>query len=335
MNNLQSYTPLAAPLYYDSLAAREGCEETSGNTILGFKAYTSICVFGHDPTSKVFNQPDTVSYSIGPVEPGEGVLPFHTFWAAWVGSHGVRIGKMDSVTPPANETGVASALYPDTVPAKISHAFNDVGLLFMAIPSGVASTEIKWYTNTEGATSTITFGGTSCVLFNNSLLDSSIKSKSGVAALYLRPELPASLFVRFEGEPAGAFSIEHVLMPDLRAQPKRLIQVSTFQRQQILRYIDRDGRDVKLTSPIYGTEIDTENKVTVKTELEFGIVHTAGVLASETALSDKLGVSSRLEYGFVYRALIAPAPPNSDYDNHPLPSDNCAVTVELDSGEVI
>lgn len=324
MNNLQSYSPLSRPLEFDSLASRQGCEVVFGSDYLGWQSFEELCVFPHDTISPVWNQPDTVSYFYGPVSTGDLTHPFFTLWSAWVGSTGVRIGAVGAVVPPQDDLGVLSGLYPTTTPSKLSAAFNDEGLLAIAIQVTPGTIELKRYTATDGTTHTLTWPGASCLLFNNSLLDISIASKSGIVAFYTRPEIPNTLFGRFERD-TTPYGTEHTLMPDLRAAPLRLIAAIPLEGVQILRYRDTEGRDAKLTSPLYITNIDVENKVPLTVALAPSLAIKTGILAIPA--TDKGKVTVLLTSGIAYSAAQKPAD-----DIEP---DNFALSVELESGEVI
>lgn len=308
MNDIQSYTPVGLPFSnYDSLASRLGSDSVSGIDYSGWLAFTSLTVAHHDPNSPIFNQPDTVSYSLGPAVQGSSVHSFNYTWAAWVATLGVRDGQFAAIVPPSDNLGFVSNLYPNTKPSKIAHAFNNAGLLAMAIPAPGQTEfiQLKRYTDNTGTTASMDFAGYSAILFNSCVWDSSIPSQSGLVCLYLRSELPNTIFGRFESD-SPAFGIEHQLMPDIRATPERLIGVIREGQKQALNYIDNLGRDCSLVSPDYASIVNVDHS-TINTAITGGRIINQTIYAPAITPDDKASFSVALIKGLIYDATIMPS----------------------------
>lgn len=315
----QSYTPRVRFLQYNSMGALGGCQPESGTTILSLLAFDQICIFTHDDEDPDFVQPDTVSYSIGPFTPGDPT-PFRSTWTAWLGSDGVRIGKVGPVVPPADTTGVASALVPVIQGLKVSHAFNGDGLLSIVVQRDANFSEVFWYTSDAGATTSLVFYGQSPVLFFTGLLHHGDPNLADVALLYLKSENPTRLYVRFRSE---SYATEHLLMPDLGATPSRLIGASAEGDQMRLRFIDTLGRDVTLKSPSYAILIDDSTQCTIS--FDSGTVGAAAVRAELDPDGSKVTVS--FDGGVVFSAAV-------ELDTA-LPQEKANSTVSFENGEYL
>lgn len=314
-----TYTPRVRPMVYDAIAGRSGCEPESGNAFFGLKAFEELCVANHDATSAVFNQPATVSYSIGPGNKGDPVTPYVTLWSVWVASAGVRVGKVGPVTPPANTLGDPSALYPTEKPTAITHGWNSEALLAIAIQKTPTAIELKRYDDTSGDIDTFTWTGVSPALFYSGLV---VKDGRGqLVCYYLKPESPAVLYARFESDD---FTEEQVVMPSLRVPLARLITVSSHDTKVLLYALDDRGRDVTLTSPRH--EAFFTDAATLDVGLVDGQVFELGVTAGLVA-TDKAALDIGAPSGQVFSPLIDPAPPP--------PGDAMSLSVALVGGEVI
>lgn len=283
---IQSFSPRVHPINYDALVARDGCEAESGFNFFGILAFNRICLFRHDSGNYAFTQPDTVSYAIGPEQTGVSSKPFLTVWTAWVGSFGIRIGPIGRITPPANSEGSASALYPATIPAKLSHAFDDNGLLAIAIQKDETTIELKRYTNTEGTEATVQWTGKSAVLWYSGEALRGDPAQYDVACYYLRADQPTKLYGRFSSE---GYATEHVIMPDLRAAPERLIGVTVLHSVAQLRFIDALGRDGTLYSPVYAVAV--REPATLDLSFDNGLVFAAAVAGPEQDENATLAIS--------------------------------------------
>lgn len=306
-------------MVYDAIAGRSGCEPESGNAFFGLKAFEELCVATHDATSAVFNQPDTVSYSIGPGNKGDPVTPYVTLWSVWVATAGVRVGKVGPVTPPANTTGEASALYPTSKPDAITHAWDAEGLLAVAIQKTPTTIELKRYDDATGEDiDTFTWTGVSPALFYTGLV---IKDGRGqLVCYYLQAGSPTLLYARFESE---SYAVEHIIMPSLRVPLARLVGVSSHDTKVLLYALDDRGRDVTLTSPRH--EAYFADAATLGVGLVDGQVFSLGVTTGLVA-TDKATLDIGKPSGQVFSPLISPAPP---------PADLMSLSVALVGGEVI
>jgi hypothetical protein len=285
----QSFTPRSHPLDYDALIAREGCEAESGNDFFHVLAFDRICLFAHDADDYTHTQPDTVAYSIGPEQTGTAGKPFLTTWTAWVGSFGVRIGIVGRITPPSDNTGDVSTLYPATKPTKLSIAFDRDGLLHMAIQKTTAEIEVKYYTDTEGTIATRSWTGYSAVLWYSGELvrnDPPDAPAGTIVCYYLRTDQPKKIYARFSDE---GYATEYTVMPDLRAEPTRLIGVAAVDQKAELRFIDSLGRDGTLYSPQYAITI--QESATLDVTFDSGLVFAAAVPADDQLEKATLAIS--------------------------------------------
>lgn len=299
-----SFSPRVHPLNYDSLAAREGCEAESGSDYFGILAFNRICLFEHDPNNYAFTQPDTVSYAIGPAQPGTSGKPFTTVWTAWVGSFGVRIGKVGRITPPSDDKGDPISLYPATKPTKISHAFDDNGLLAMAIQKTAGTIELKHYTDTLGNVATVSWIGVSPILWYAGELLRNDPALLPVVCYYLKADQPNRIYARFSNE---GYATERIVMPDLRAAPDRLIGIVSNAGVAELRFIDSFGRDCTLYAPYAVTAAE---KSTVAVSLAGGLYFEAAVSAPDA--SDKSTLAISLAGGLVFDAVVTTANQRDD-----------------------
>lgn len=316
-----AYTPRSRPLEYDAILGRSGCEAESGATYFGLKAPERLCVSPHDDSSVIFNQPPTVSYSYGPATKGVQSKPFLTSWAAWVGTVGIRVGKYSRVTPPANLLGDLSALYPTAQPAALSHAFDDEGLVAIAIQKTSTTIELKWYTGHGGENSVATWTGNSPALLNSSLVLHGDPAAAGLVCYYLSPANPRVLYARFGVED---FAVERIIVPELRLPLARLINAASYDTKVLIYALDPVGRDVTLTTPrhaatdaaAFGLEVALDGGSVFVTAVDAGVAETS-------ACTLDIGAPA----GQVYSPLIEPAVSP--------PAESVSLSVALVGGEVI
>lgn len=306
--SFQSFSPRSHPLNYDALEARIGCEAESGNDLFRVLAFDRICLFEHDAGDYTHTQPDTVAYCIGPTQPGVAGKPFLDVWTAWVGSFGIRIGIVGRITPPSDNTGDASALYPETKPSKLSIAFGRDGLLNIAIQKTATDIEVKYYTDTAGAEATATWTGYSAVLWYSGELvrnDPPEAPAGTVVCYYLRTDQPKKIYARFADE---GYATEYTVMPDLRAVPTRLVGVAAVSQKAELRFIDSLGRDGTLYSPQYA--VGVQDQATVAAAFDTGLVFAAAVGAPDQADKSTLAIS--FATGLVFDAVVTTANQRDD-----------------------
>jgi hypothetical protein len=312
----QSWTPRTRPLDYDSLRQDSGCQATHGNAAFSVQPFVRICIFPHnaDPFG-VFEQPDTVSYTVGPETIG-GALPWVTSWAAWVASAGIRIAKLPAVTPPANSTGSASSLYPTTKPSKVSIGFTNDGQIAIAIQKTATAIEIKY------GSETFSFVGVSGVLFQTSIMQSlDDEDESDLVVYYTRKETPSTIFVRSARED---FATEHVLNENLQANITRIISVEKVGDQVVLYGRDEFGRDVTLYSSLYILTIDGDS-LGLSSEIVSGSYRESAVEETTPTQAALLEVS--ISSGSYHNPIKEPAAP--------LSGDEATLTVSIDSGEYL
>lgn len=314
-----SFTPRVKPLNYDALLLVRGCQEESGNEYFGVLAFDQVCVDVHDAESLPFNKPDTVSYQLGPVTPGtqDG---FQNVWTAWVGTEGIRIGKVGYITPPADTTGSASSLYPSATPTKLSHAFGTGGLLAIVIQKTSETIELKRYTDDIGTTDTKTWSGLSPVIFFSGLLDKGEGRDTGFVVYYLKEGRPLELFARFQQDD---FATEYVVVPSMRVQAVRLLSVSKIESKMALRFVDTIGRDCTLYSPDYAVIL--EDQAQVSTEILDGTYIEAGVPV--TPDPDKATCSTEIADGLYFDSVVEPS-------NQP-DAEKADITIQLTDGEYL
>lgn len=309
------------PLVYDAIAGRSGCEPESGNTFYGLKAFNELCVAQHDAESVIFGQPDTVSYSDGPLYKGvdEGAYMLNR-WAAWVATAGVRVGKVWPVTLPGDNLGDASALYPQTKPTHLTHAWSSEALLAIAIQKDEDTIELKQYIEDDGEIATYTWEGQSPVLVNSAAVVKGDPSEGGLVCYYLKEDKPRIIYARFERDD---YATERVVMPELRVPLVRLIRASSFQTKMQLFALDDQGRDVTLTTPIHPGRFDDAADLAVG--LVGGAIYNLAVNRGEIA-SEKSTLDIAAPFGEVLSPLVEPAVPP--------PAEAASLSVALVGGEV-
>lgn len=255
--SLQSWTPRARPLSYDSLQQDIGCQDARGNTIFASKPFTRICIMEHTAAqSSVFNRSDQISYTIGPAQTGDA-MPWPTTWAAWVASAGIRIGKIPSITLPSNGLGSPSSLYPTLRPSKVSIGFTSNAQMALAVQKTSESIEIKWFADGTGSNiGTVSFLGVSPALFNNGVVHvSDDAGETDLVLYYLRSEAPRKIFARFERE---SFGVEHVVHDNLQTNVTSLIANVRQGRKHVLYARDATLRDITLSTTEYIPTMDGE-----------------------------------------------------------------------------
>lgn len=256
MKALQSWSPRARPLDYDSLQQDIGCQDAYGTAVFSVLPFSRICIAEH-LTGSIFDRLDTVSYARGPLNTGD-VLPWITSWAAWVSSSGVRVAKLPFITLPANGTGTASAFYGTSKPPKVSINFASNGQIALAIQKTTQSIEIKWFKDSSGINiGAATFLGTSGVLFQTGLIPHDEDGiQNDLAVYYVRREVPRTIFVRVKRDD---FATEYVLNQNLQADISQLLAVEAQGAKIVLYGRDDIGRDITLYTADYRFVIDGDN----------------------------------------------------------------------------
>ncbi len=297
-NAFQSYTPRPHPISYDSLENEIGCQPLSGTDVFSLKAFDLFCVAEHDPESPIFSQDPLVTYCAGPFEPA-GDRPFRYLWSFWVATAGIRAGKVGLVTPPADDLGVASDLYPSTTPTDLSAAFDRDGFLNLAIQKSAATIEIKAYTSEEGNTITASFTGYAPLLFYTGLAFSGTEGvEDDVVCFYLLAEKPLSLFARFRRE---NYATQYVIHSDLPKPLARLIAAQVVDREVQLYALDKQGFDITLHSPEYAVDAGHEES-TLDVAVDSGAyVETA---VAETADTDFAELTISIDAGNYFDAIV-------------------------------
>lgn len=253
---LQSWTPTAHALNYDALAGAIGCEPETGVVFFNIQPFGTLCVFEHDATDYWFNQPSTVSYQLGPTVQATTAEQM-TQWVVWQGTEALRIGILGYVIPPADNLGVISTLGANVKGATgITHAFDANGLLHLAWekPASPNFVELRRYTNTGGASASVSFAGRQPMLFNVNNLVPGL----GVVCYYLRADQPNQLFARFSND---NFNFEHNVNPDLRVNLTRLFRIRAIGNFAKLYGRDELGRDITLTGIPQGLTIPGKTKI--------------------------------------------------------------------------
>lgn len=257
--SFQSYTPRIKPLNYDALKLNLGCEAISGEEFRGFAALARICVAEHDDASSKFSKMATIGQTFGPANTGE-TDHFHTIWTAWVGDSSVRVKKgLASVTPPANNLGEQSGLFPASIPTSVTISFSNIGQMAIAAQTGADQITLRRYTDSLGAIAETVITGRSPLLwFTGHLHASEEIDRNELVLLYLLPERPAVLFGRFESE---NFGTAHELVENLPVNLLSLNHAEATADGKLLIYARNDiGRDISIYSnpyPILGNDAGT------------------------------------------------------------------------------
>lgn len=323
--SFMSYTPRIIRFEYDILESTMGCQRIPGGVrVSDVLPITTVCVDNHDETNYKFTQPDTVSYSYGPPAFGEGDPanpPFVTGWAYWVSTSGMRVGPFSRVVPPATGLGNASSLYNTTVSTKVTHAFNEEGLLAVAIQKASKIIELKRYITEEEATATITFTGMQPVLWFTGELYRTETSKGQLVVFYLREENLKDVYVRLEED---AFAVEYKLNADLTVTLARLIETRAEEHKLIIYAIDDQGRDVLLKTELYPWEFSDAG--TLGAAFQSGFLFEAGIDVGETVF-DKSNLACSILRGVVHKSVID-AGDITDVDK-------CLLGVSILEGEVL
>lgn len=313
-----AYTPRVKPTNYDALSLKAGCVADTGNDFFGVRAFDQVCVAPHDEDSEVFNRLDTVSYSRGPSTKGDPTKPFLASWAAWVATQGIRVGKFQTVVPPANGDGDASALWPTTTPTRLTHAWDALGLLHIAIQQTATTIKVRYYTDDEGNIQEWNWSGKYPAAVYSGLVDKGDAPSGSIAIYYLRPERPYVVYARFSAE---GYANERVVMPELHIALARLIGAEALADGRIALYaVDTPGRDVTLYSPVY--KVTAADAVGLDVNLDGGLVFGAAVFAPVTTEGATLDIT--LDSGLVFDATVAASEP----------ADGATLEIGFESGEV-
>lgn len=246
---LQTYTPRAHPLNYDSLQIDIGCQTITGTQTFSLLPFEQICVAYHDPNSGIFNQDDRVSYCNGPNNTGEPP-PWPIRWAGWIASSSIRIAKAALITLPNETGGSPSGLWPTypTGASKIAIGFNPEGLLGIALQIG-SDIRVKWFKDADGIFGDLTFLGASPVMIGDApVAISDTRGYADLALYYLNPATPNAIFARFEKED---FATEHLVNGNLPSLPAKLVDAEIAANRIYLYGRDGLGRDLTLRTPSY------------------------------------------------------------------------------------
>lgn len=264
--SIPSHTPRVRPLGYDALRNTLGCQSITGSAHLATLPFERVCVEDSifDSIEVRFQKPRTVSYCAGPSELGEPqTAKFGATWAAWVGSKGVRIGKFPSVTPPSNNIGKTSSLFPSTKPEQLSIGFNSKALMAIAVQTGETITLKRFIDAATGEVATYSWPGVSPQLFLNWLVyfDEN-KGGDDLVCYYLNPVRRNVLYARFERD---NFAIERIIHPDLPVYIDYIVNSFVENRfTQVLLARTSGGESATFTSPIYGVHADDKAKLSAR-----------------------------------------------------------------------
>ena len=163
----------------------------------------------------------------------------------WTALHGLRYGKVGTITPPATGSGSPMSIFPAEHPSVISAAMNNFGQVAVAIVDPNGAIQIR--NQTSGAH--ITFSGISPVLFSTALIYGSDKV-GGIACYYLKPGR-VSIYVRLESE---GYNIEHIALFNCPFDLARLIIARVNRDRMEIAAEEIYGRRVILKSRGYPTE---------------------------------------------------------------------------------
>jgi len=319
MKSFQTYTPRTRRLVYDALIADLGCQSITGSQFGQSKPFERICIIEHDAGSAIFTQSDLVSYAVGPLNTGNPP-PWNTPWAAWVASAGIRVGKFSAITPPSNNLGTVSGLFPTVtpLPKKVTIGFTSKGQIGIAIQKNETSIQIKWFKSAGGDYGNETFSGVSPLLFSNALLFvSNEANQTDLVLYYLRPEIPRSLFARFERDD---FHIERLVHSDLPVELSKLISSKAAGGKQELYGQDSLGRDITFYSPSYSILI-TGDKSSLATSIYRGSYRHSSIPANITG--DKADLTLSILSGSYNDVIVEPAV---------LSGDKSSINVAIESG---
>lgn len=287
----QSYTPRVRPLEYDSLLLDSGCQDLpEGNDFFLTLAFARICIFPHDLSSAIFNQPETVAYTIGPTGTGEP-LPWSTSWAAWVGPTGVRVKKTAFIAP-GSTLGALSSLFPTSKPTKLAIGFLTNSQMAIAIQKTTEAIQVKWFKDDSGLVESIgdvSFTGNSPAFFQNGMIaGSDDEDENDLVLYYLQPADPRKVFARFERE---HFTIEHEINARIQTDLDSLKSSATDDRKQVLYARDLNGRDITLTTDDYVITLDGD-------AADLSMAFTAGQYINNAEDADAGSDSSTIEVAF-------------------------------------
>lgn len=290
-----THTPRQRPLNYDSLEQDIGCQAMDGVQVYEHLPFIQSCAVEHDETDdSPFNQDPLVAYAWGPENTGD-TFPFFRRWAAWLGLNTgiIRIGKFAKITRDerSDTLGVATSLFnrEETKNAtKLAMGFNRNGRLALAIEDGV-EIDLRRFTGTD-TTAAIRFRGSQPVIFNNGMLvNTEDADQDDLVIIYIEDGNPKSLLARFERDD---FETAYVIAPDLPFYAEQLISTDPSGRKQVLLARDRTGRDLTLSSDLYGAKMD--DALGVEVALDGGLYQDVSV---ETTAEDALGLSVELHRG--------------------------------------
>lgn len=239
-----------------------------------------------------FNKPQTLDFCAGPVTPGTPEDDrFSVTWAAWVSDAGIRVGKSENITPPANTTGSKSSLYPTTKPTHLSLSFDKDALLSIAIQKTATQIEIKRYTDAGDPSqiATVTFNGISPLLFCNWLTYfGEDDDETDSVCFYLKTNPRNVIFARFQGE---NFATEYVINAGLPVNLNYLIRTYAANNKQVLLAKSEIGDNVTITSDLYG--IIASDRTSLALSIESGNYFLSAVNATIT-LQDKATITPSL-----------------------------------------
>lgn len=319
---LQSYTPLARPLNYDSLVLQEGCQVESGIKHYAAEGFDILCIQNHDPNPGLFSQSGLISFQVGPtalnsVEPSHNLI-----WTAWQGSAGIRFGIVGPVILPQDDKGALDTLIPAAQTTKLTHAFNKLGRMALAIEEPLSFgrfIRLSRFTDSSGTIATINFAGYQPLLYNTWNLDKGPAAQAGLVCYYLRAG-HKSIYARFEQDD---FGVEVEVLPDMRVELAGMLSIDSIAGKVRILGIDTLGRDATIRSAIYGQTLGVDNSTLALLLSSGGILEVAIQVTLE---ADKCTTGTILKSGSV-TDVTADAP---DLD-----PDNSTYDINLDSGEIL
>lgn len=240
-----------------------------------------------------FTKSRQISYCDGPVTPGTPEqYKFTTRWAAWVASAGVRVGKYDSITLPANSLGVASGLFPTTKPEHLSIAFDTDTFMHIAIQKDATTIQLKFYTDLVETQESVEWTGLSPMLFNNWLLFYDEVEPDGydVVCYYLKASLGGSIFARFARD---SFATEYTIHSGLPSEIDYLVSTDVYEGlRQIMLAKGTTGLNLTLTSDVYGSRI--ANSASLEALFDTGVYALRAV--SESISGDENAASLTMTF---------------------------------------
>lgn len=306
----RAFTPKVRPLNYDSLASDLGCQDINGVKVNNFEPLSRICVAEVGASSPPYLlKPDTTSYFMGPAT-APGPPLFMTVWACWVATAGVRAGRYSWITPPSDNLGELSHLWPYAKDATmISGAFNINGFMAIAIQASKDTIMLRYFIDAEGAIDDEQWPGRSPLLWFIGQLH--IQEDAGgreVVAMYLNPDDPTTIYGRFESE---GYATEHKLVQDLPVNMVKIVHAQHLDGRLVIYGFDDEGRAISIYSNFYAVE--GTDRETLEVEWVSGY-HEVMVVPVEP-LPDKSTLALQWVKGYHFPAVVGTAQPTNADQN--------------------